>query len=129
MTVDLWMLLASVGLQWALIMAAATPALLANGIPWGVGNRETPGKEKRPWEVRLGKASDNLAENLVLFAVLVLVVHVVGAANETSALGAQVFLGARVAHAAVYVAGIAWVRTGVWAVSVAGMFMVASVLF
>ncbi len=129
MTTELWMLLASAGLQWALIMLAATPPLMINGIPWAVGNRESGGKKMPGWAVRARKASNNLAENLVLFAVVVLVVHAVGAGNETSALGAQVFVGGRLAHALVYIAGIPWLRTLTWLVGVAGTFMVVSVLF
>ena len=64
-------------------------------------------------------------ENLPLFAALVLVVHVAGKANETSALGAQVFFYARVVHTVIYAFGVPYVRTFVWAVSVVGMGMVA----
>jgi uncharacterized MAPEG superfamily protein len=128
MTTDLWILLASAGLQWALIMLAATPPLMINGIPWAVGNRQSGGKKMPAWAVRARKASDNMAENLVLFAVVVLVVHVAGAANETSTLGAQVFLGGRVGHALLYIAGVAWLRTAAWLVGVAGTLMVVSVL-
>ena len=129
MTTDLWMLIAAAALQWLLIMAAATNSIVANGIVYAMGNRQTEAKPVPAWAQRLGKASNNLAENLVLFAIVVLVVHVVGKGNETSALGAQIFLGGRVAHAAIYVAGVPALRTVVWAVSIVGMVMVASVLF
>ncbi len=129
MTADLWMLVASVALQWALILGAATPRLLINGIPYSVGNRDTPSKEMPPWEGRLQRASNNLAENLILMAILVLVAHVAGTANATSALGAQIFFGGRVAHALLFVAGVSWLRTGAWVVSIAGLFMIASTLF
>ena len=125
MTTDLWMLLASAGLQWTLIMLAATPPLLINGIPWSVGNRERESKELPAWGLRVKKASNNLAENLVLFAIVVLVVHAAGLANETTALGATVFFGARVVHALLYAGGVSWLRTVAWAVGVAGMFMAA----
>jgi uncharacterized MAPEG superfamily protein len=39
-------------------------------------------------------------------------------------LGAQIFFWARVVYAAVYLAGIPWVRTAVWAVSVIGMLLI-----
>lgn len=127
MTIDLWMLVASVGLSWALILIAATPGLLRNGIGWSMSNREEA-PEPSPFASRAKRASANMLENLPLFAALVLVAHVAGAADPTSALGAQVFLGARVAHAALYLVGVPALRTAAWAVSVGGMFMVASSL-
>lgn len=66
----------------------------------------------------------NMLENLVLFAALVLVVQITGRASETTALGAQLFFWARLAYAIVYLVGIPWVRTGVWAVSLAGLILI-----
>lgn len=127
MTTDLWMLAASVLLTWLLIMADAGPKIVGNGMTWASGNREeTP--EQKGLPARIGRTSANMQENLPLFGLLVLVVHVSGNADATSALGAQVFFAARVAHAAVYIAGIAYVRTALWAVSIVGMFMIASTL-
>jgi len=65
-----------------------------------------------------------MLESLVLFAALVLSAHAVGASNATTVLGAQLFLWGRVAYAVLYIAGVPWVRTGAWAVSVAGMLMI-----
>jgi uncharacterized MAPEG superfamily protein len=128
MTTDLWMLVAAAGFQWALILGVATPMILSNGMPWAAGNRETPSKALPTWHARLTRADQNMRENLVLFAVLVLVAHVSGEADSTSALGAQVFVAARVAHAVVYVAGVAWLRTVLWGVSIAGLGMIVSTL-
>jgi len=128
MTTDLWILIAAVALQWTLIMVAATPRLLLNGIPWAVGNRHDDSVEVPRWADRAQRASNNLAENLPLFAIVVLVVHAVGAGNDTSALGAQIFLGGRLVHAAVFLAGVPVARTLSWAVSVGGIFVVASTL-
>ena len=67
-----------------------------------------------------------MLENLPVFAALVLVANVSGAANETTALGATIFFWGRAAHAVVYIAGIVWVRTAAFVVSVVGMFMILS---
>ena len=64
------------------------------------------------WAQRNYRAHMNLLENLVPFAALVLIASVAGAANETTALAAQVFFWARLVQAAVHIAGIPWVRTG-----------------
>lgn len=129
MTTDLWILVASALLQWALIMAATTPRLLKNGLSWALGNRSAEGVVQPEWAIRTQRASDNLAENLVLFAILVLVVHVSGKASATTALGAQVFFWGRVAHAGIFIAGIPVARTLAWSVSIVGMVIVLSGLF
>jgi len=49
--------------------------------------------------------------------------------NGTTLLGAQIFFWARVVYAGVYIAGIPWLRTGVWAVSVVGLAMIFVQLF
>ncbi len=63
------------------------------------------------WAVRMKKAHANAIENLVVFAPLVLAVHVAGVSNETTALACMVFFWARVAHLVTYTLGIPWVRT------------------
>ncbi len=63
------------------------------------------------WAQRNYSAHQNMVENLVPFAALVLTAHVMGAANETTALAAQVFFWARLVQAVVHIAGIPWVRT------------------
>lgn len=127
MTTDLWMLLAAAGLQWLLIMIPATMGILANGIGWAFGNREDA-KPAAAWVDRASRADRNLKENLPLFAILVLVAHVAQAADATTALGAQIFVGARVLHALLYMAGIPGLRTLAWVASLVGMGMIAGAL-
>jgi uncharacterized MAPEG superfamily protein len=64
-----------------------------------------------------------MIENLVLFAALVLALAAAGRSNDATVLGTQLFFWGRVAYAAVYLAGIPWVRTGAWTVSVIGLLM------
>lgn len=129
MTTDLWMLVAAVALQWVLIMAAAGPNMFGKGILWAVSARDQDVKADLPsWHPRVERASKNLQENLPLFAALVLVVHVAGEHDALSALGAEIFVAARVVHALTYAAGIPWVRTLAWSVSIAGMGLVVAAL-
>lgn len=128
MTTDLWMLAAAALLSWGLIMAEATPGILKYGMVWASGNREDPVPEPTGWWLRLRRCSANMQENLPLFAILVLVAHVSGEADATSALGAQIFVGARLLHAATYIAGLPYLRTAIWGVSVVGMGMIATSL-
>lgn len=65
-----------------------------------------------------------MLESLVLFAALVLAAVVAGKTNAMTALGAQLFFWARLAYAIVYLAGVPWVRTGVWLVSIIGLILI-----
>jgi len=116
-------------LVWATLLTvvqaviAAQGALMQVGLQALAGNREGM-PEIRGWGGRAARAHRNMLENLVLFAALVLVAVLAEKTNGTTLLGAQIFFWARVAYAAVYLAGIPWLRTGVWVVSVAGLAMI-----
>ena len=75
---------------------------------------------------RAARAHRNMLESLVLFAALVLTAHASMRVNETVLLGAQLFFWARVVYAVVYLIGVPWLRTGVWAVSVIGLILIFS---
>ena len=128
MTIDLWLLTWSVVLCFVQVSIAAAGGTAAIGIPAAAGNRENLG-ELTGWQGRAGRAHRNMLENLVLFAALILVAHVAGKANDMTALGAHIFFWARLAYAGVYLAGIPWVRTLIWSVSVIGLVIVFSQLF
>jgi len=114
---------------WAVLLTVAQAVVAAQGAMFQVGlgtlagNREGM-PEIKGWAGRAARAHRNMLENLVLFVALVLVAVAAGKTNATTLLGAQIFLWARVAYALVYVAGIAWLRTGVWVVSVVGLAMI-----
>jgi uncharacterized MAPEG superfamily protein len=93
------------------------------GNAWGLGNRETP-FEVPPWVARAQRAHLNLVENLAPFAALVLAAHVTLASSELTALGASIFFGARVAHAISYIAGIIYLRTLMFLVSLVGQVLI-----
>jgi uncharacterized MAPEG superfamily protein len=77
--------------------------------------------EATPLCGRAVRAAANTFENFVFFAALALVAQAAGATGERVLLGAQIFLWARIVYLPVYVAGIPFLRTGVWAVSIAGL--------
>lgn len=85
-----------------------------------VGNRDTP-LEGKGWVGRAQRAHRNMIESLLPFAVLVLAAEVAGIANPNTVLGAQLYFYGRVAYSVLYLAGVPWLRTIAWAVSLAGM--------
>ena len=129
MTIDLWMLVASALLCLSIpYISLVGLARAPGGMAWGFGNRDVP-IAVPAWVERTRRAHANMAENLAPFAVLVLVAHVTGKANGTTALGAELFFLGRVAHLLVYAAGIPVVRTLVFGVAVAGELLILSQLF
>jgi uncharacterized MAPEG superfamily protein len=127
MSPDLKYLLFSTILCFVQVLVAATGANQQVGLPKLAGNREDV-PAYTGWAGRAKRAHLNMIENLVLFAALVLIAAVSGKANATTAMGAMIFFWARFAYAVIYVAGIPWLRTLAWFVSVIGMAMIAWVL-
>lgn len=121
MSTDLWILVAVAMLAPLLTMPVAVArGQLANGLPWGLGNRDKPLEGAPAWEGRAVRAHLNLLENLPTYATLVLVAHVTGATNDITAIGGMIFLITRILHAAVYIAGITHVRTALFGISQLG---------
>ena len=116
-------------LMWAVLLTlvqavvAVQGALMQVVLPTLAGNREGL-PEIKGWGGRAARAHRNMLENLALFAALVLVAAIAEKTNSTTLLGAQIFLYARIVYALVYIAGVPWLRTGVWAVSVVGLAMI-----
>jgi uncharacterized MAPEG superfamily protein len=127
MTPDLELLVWSAALTLAQMLIAVAGATMQVGLPRLAGNREDL-PAATGWAWRAQRAHLNMLESLAVFAIVVLVAHVTGAANETTALGAALFFWGRVAYALIYLAGIPWLRTAAWGVSVAGIVLVFSVL-
>ena len=124
MSPDLKYLLFSVILTFVQMLVAVTFANLAVGLPTLAGNREGLG-DLPGIGGRARRAHLNMLENIVLFAALVLIAAVGGKANAMTAMGAMIFFWGRLAYAVIYVAGIPWLRTVAWTVSVVGMIMIA----
>jgi uncharacterized MAPEG superfamily protein len=122
-TADLHLLVWTVALCGVQMIVAVAGATLQVGLPRLAGNRE-PLPELTGWAGRAQRAHRNMLETLVLFAVLVIVAHMAGLNNDSTVLGAQIFFWARLAYAIVYLIGIPWVRTGLWALSMIGLVII-----
>lgn len=72
---------------------------------------------KAAWAQRAHRAHQNAVENLVVFAPLAIMVHVLGLSNETTAAAAAIYFGARAAHYFIYLFGIPVARTLVFFVA------------
>lgn len=128
MTINLWCLVANALWGLGLVMLEIMGKTATAGTAWNSGNRDhTP--VFLPWVQRAGRALANHKENLPLFAIAVLVVHLAGKADRISAIAAVGYVIARALHGLLYVAGIRKVRTIVWLLGLACNLVLLSRLF
>lgn len=124
MTTELLYLLSSVALMFVLIVIPASIAIIENGVPAQAGSRDSL-PEPSVLLARCRRLVANMQENLIMFAIVVILAHLANVSNDSTVLGAQLFFYGRLAHAVIYIAGLPWIRPLAWGVSVAGMVMIA----
>jgi uncharacterized MAPEG superfamily protein len=93
-----------------------------------VGYRYTAtAREARPPLIgvagRFERALRNFLETFPLFAMAVLLVHVTNRHGTLSAVGAEMYLIARIAYVPLYAAGVPVVRSLVWNVAAVGIML------
>lgn len=123
MSFELTILVWSVALAFIQMLIAVSGAAFQVGLPPLAGNRERL-PDMTGWAGRAQRAHANMLESLVLFAPLVLITEVSNRNDAMTGLGVQLFFWARVVYAIVYIAGIPWLRTAVWSVSVVGLVLI-----
>lgn len=123
MSTEIQMLAAAGGLLLTLTLIQGTRNVLLLGLPVAAGNQHNIAPWTG-WNDRLNRSIRNLIEAISIYAPIALAVHALGLSNDTSALGAQIFIAARTLHVVVYTAGIPWVRTTAWFAGVIGIVMV-----
>lgn len=123
-------------LAWTLVLALVQILLVSSlrtqetGVKYNAGPRDGGAPPPRPVTARLQRAQANLFETLPLFAAAVLIAHVSGSEGDLTLWGCWLYLVARIVYVPLYAAGIPFVRSMVWLVSLAGLVMVlAAVLW
>lgn len=129
MSMELKMLVWSIVLGLAHILIAATFATMQRGLAWNAGARDGMPTPLTGVAGRLTRASSNFLETFVFFAPAVLALLVTQHTDANTALGAQLYFWARLVYLPVYAAGIPYLRTVVWAVSLAGLAMLIAGIF
>ncbi len=126
MTHDLWIVLSlAVWTELLTLPPVVARASVPGGVRWIFHNRDTVLEGVAPWGGRAVRAHANMADNLAIYAAVIFLAYATGAANATTALAGTVLLTARVLHAAVYIAGIPYLRTAVFAVAQLSMLVYA----
>lgn len=123
MTPDLKLLLWTVALTFIEVLVAVLGANTQVSLATLAGNRD-PEPQFTGWVARARRAHRNMLESLPLFIALVLMAQVAGKTNAQTLLGAELFFWGRLAHWLIYLAGIPWLRTLAWLVSVVGLILI-----
>ena len=124
MTFELKVMLAIAFLYWFLGHVGVPTKTRIAGLAWNMGNRETS-PQFPAWIDRADRAQRNLLESLPLYFALAICLTSCGISNTYTQLGAWLFLGGRLAHAAIFIAGIPIIRTLAYAVAIAGLMLMA----
>ncbi|WP_066094666.1 MAPEG family protein [Xanthomonas massiliensis] len=116
-------------LGWAMVLGllqlglASVMATRQRGAAWNAGPRDGAVAPLQGVAGRLERAWANYRETFPLFAAAVLAVMFAGAQDGRSALAVQLYFWARLAYVPVYAAGIPYLRSAIWAVSMVGVVL------
>lgn len=111
------------------VMLQAALATREKGIAWNAGARDAGNNVTGIITGRADRALNNFKETYPAFVALALSLAI---ANHTSGLGlngAWVWLVCRIVYIPLYLAGIPFVRSLVWAGSIVGLLMMLAALF
>lgn len=119
-------------LAWACVLGIAQLLLAAHfstkqrGINWNISARDGKAPELTGVAARFDRAFKNFLETFVFFVAAVLVVEARRKNSDISLYGSAIYLIARTIYVFIYAAGIKFLRTLIWFVSLIGLFMVLS---
>ena len=117
-------------LAWGCLLAivhifAATRAKTAQyGTKWNMGARDEDLPPLYPLAGRLARAQANFFETFPLMIAAVAIVSLANLETRWTAIGAMLWLGARVVYLPLYALGVPMVRTLVFMISVIGIALV-----
>ncbi len=123
MSLELRVLCLTIVLGFVHIVLASHSASLQRGYRWTASARDEPLPPLTGMAGRLARALANFLETFPFFAVLVLMVHVIGAYGALSKWGALLYFGGRLVYLPLYAFGVFLVRSLAWNVATAGIFL------
>ena len=121
MPIELKMLAWSVALGLVHMLLGAALTTHQRGLRWNVGARDAVLPPLTGAAARVDRALRNFLETFPFFAAAVLAVTLLERGDAGTALGAQCYFWARLAYVPLYAAGVPYLRTGVWGVSLWGL--------
>lgn len=94
------------------------------GTAWNMGARDEELPPQQPIVGRLARAQANFLETFPIMAAAILIVSVADLEGRWTAIGALLWLGARLVYLPLYALGVPKVRTLVFLLSIAGIALV-----
>jgi len=128
MTPELKWLAFSILLGLVHVFVAAGFATGQRGLRWNASNRDGEAKPLSGTAARAVRANANFLETFPFFAAAVLALSVAGRQTPHTAVAVQIYFWARLLYLPIYIAGIPYVRTLVWAVSLWGLLQAIEAL-
>lgn len=122
-------------LAWSVVLGLVQVLITAQlgsqqrGLMWNTGPRDGTPVPLTGYAARADRALKNFLETFPLFAAVVLGVLATGRASAATALGVQIYFWARLAYFPAYLAGVPFLRSLVWVVSLWGLIKVLWALF
>jgi uncharacterized MAPEG superfamily protein len=105
-----WLVLTIIqtGLLWVVYMI---DRVMVRGLEATLDNPGPNAIPQSPWAQRLMAAHANAVENLVLFAPLVIILHILNISSGLTITACVLYFSARLAHAVIYAWGVPLFRT------------------
>ena len=129
MTIEIKMLAWTVALGLFHVLLGAMLMTRQRGMKWNASARDGEAKPLVGAAARVDRGLRNFLETFPFFVAVVLAVVVTQRTSADTALGAQVYFWARLAYLPIYAAGIPYLRSLVWAVSLWGLLQLLWGLF
>jgi uncharacterized MAPEG superfamily protein len=123
MTIELQMLALSIVLGFVQIALSQHFKNRQYGYAWNAGPRDGEMPALNPVAGRFVRATANFLETFPFFAAAVLIAHVANRHSFLTFWGVQLYFWGRVAYVPAYVAGIPWIRSYIWTVSIVGIVL------
>lgn len=124
MAIELTVLLLAAALVLVQLALAGPVRLLTAGLAWSFGSRDGPAPPEPLWVERAARAHRNMLETFPVFAAAALVAVVADVTSPLTALGSQIYLGARIAYVPAYIFHVTALRSLIWTVATLGLLMV-----
>jgi len=128
MTADLWALVAAILLASVQLTLSSVLTLRQLGGAWVAGNRDEP-REATGVSGRFVRAHRNLLEIFPQFVGALFLVHAADAAGSLSAIGAWMFVIARLLYVPAYAFAPPGVRPICWLAAQMGIFVIVADVF
>lgn len=126
--VELKLLAAAIVVGIVQVFWAAAAARGQQDMKWAAGPRDTP-MPISGVAARLDRALGNFLETFPFFAAAVLAATLAARLGPLTLWGSVLYVAARALYVPIYASGAFLIRSLVWFVSIAGLFMVIAALF